>query len=222
MTIKEFYSNYSRIMSMKAEYYFTKIPILNSYTDEKNFLRSDTVNKLKGKIKSNSKLLDMGAGSKNLKDLLEKTGVKIIYKSMDICNNNVYDFHSIEEINEKFDYVILFNLLEHLSFETGLNYITKGHNILEDNGLLFISVPNIWHPNHMWRCDITHIKPWPFQDLYALLRYMGFKEIEMYRIYHRPFKFSIKKYLINKLKILLHEIMEMDYTKDFWIIAKKV
>lgn len=31
MTIKEFYSNYSKIMVLKANKYFTKIPILNSY-----------------------------------------------------------------------------------------------------------------------------------------------------------------------------------------------
>jgi hypothetical protein len=221
MTIEEFYSNYSKIIALKANTYYTKIPILKSYTEEGKLIKSETVSKLKEKIQSNGKILDMGAGSKNFKDLLNKIGLNIIYKSMDIDKNNFHDYHSIEEINEKFDYVLLFNLLEHLPFETGLNYLTKAQEVLEKNGLLFISVPNIWHPNHMWRCDITHIKPYPYQDLFALLSFMGFKQIEMYRIYHRPFKLSIKKFIFNKFKIILYKIMELDFTKDLWMIAQK-
>lgn len=221
MTYKEFYANYSKIMALKAQKYFTKIPILKSYSDEKNTLKSETVFKLKEKINSNTTILDMGAGSRNFKVLLDAIGINSNYKSFDIDKNNSHDYQSIVEINGKFNHVILFNLLEHLSFETGLEYLTKAQDVLENNGLLFISVPNVWHPNHMWRCDITHIKPYPFQDLFALLSYMGFKEIEMYRIYHRPYRFSLKHYIINKLKILFHEIMELDYTKDIWFIAKK-
>jgi hypothetical protein len=221
MTYEDFYSNYSKIMALKAQKYFFKIPILRSYSDEDNTFRSETVLKLKEKIQNKSTILDMGAGNRTFKVLLDAIGVNSIYKSFDIDKNNSHDYHSIEEITEKYNHVILFNLLEHLPFETGLEYLTKAQDALENNGLLFISVPNIWHPNHMWRCDITHIKPYPFQDLFAILSYMGFKEIEMYRIYHRPYRFSIKHYLINKLKILLHEIMELDYTKDMWFIAKK-
>lgn len=94
---------------------------------------------------------------------------------MDVDKDNFHDYHSIEEISDKFNHVILFNVLEHLPFETGLDYLTKSQNVLKNNGLLFISVPNIWHPNHMLRCDITYIKAYPYQDLFALLSFMGFK-----------------------------------------------
>jgi hypothetical protein len=209
-------------MALKSSKYFSKIPILKSYTDPQKYLLSDTLIKLKEKIQEHSKILDMGAGNSQLKVVFDKIGLNIIYRSMDIEKNNFHDYHAISDISEKFDHVIIFNLLEHLSLETGLDYLTKTQEILEKGGHLFISVPNSWHPNHMWRCDITHIKSYPFQDLFALLSYMGFTEIEMYRIYHRPYRFSLKQYLINQLKIKLFEIMELDYTKDIWFICKKV
>jgi predicted SAM-dependent methyltransferase len=221
MDKEEFFSNYSKIMALKPNVYFTKIPLLMSYTDDVGIIKSDVYKKIMQTIHNNKKILDIGAGNRNFKDLLDTMGLNYIYRSLDIDKTNTHDFHSIEEINEKFDYVLLFNLLEHLSFETGLKYLSKAQDILENSGSIIIAIPNIWHPNHMWRCDITHTKPYPYQDLYALLTFMGFREIEMFRIYHRPFKLSIKKFILNKLKILLHEIMEMDYAKDFLIIAKK-
>lgn len=135
-------------------------------------------------LQNDKKVLDMGAGRRSFKVLLEQINVKCEYKSMDIDRNYFHDFYSIDDIKEKFDYVIMSELLEHLTFDTGLQYLTKAQSALTENGTLFISVLNIWHPNHMWRCDITHITPYPYRDFYAILYFMSFREIEMYRIYH--------------------------------------
>ena len=221
MNLEEFYLNYSKIMSLKTSSYVLKIPILKSYTDESQVLKSDTLSKLREKIKNHSRILDFGAGDRNFKNILDKLGIHCVYQSMDIDTSNQHDYHTLDEVKGSFNHVILFNLLEHLPFDKGLEYLTKAHDVLKSDGLIFISVPNIWHPNHMWRCDITHIKPYPFQDLYALLSYMGFIEIEIFRIHHRPFRFSLKNYLIHILRAKLHQIMDIDYTKDIWIIAKK-
>ena len=51
---------------------------------------------------------------------------------------------------------------------------------------------------------------------------IGFSEqIEVYRIYLRPFKMKIKRMVIEKVRILLNKFLGTDYTHGILIIAKK-
>lgn len=40
-------------------------------------------------------------------------GVKLNYRSLDVAKNIVHDYTSIDEINEKFDIITLFEIREH-------------------------------------------------------------------------------------------------------------
>lgn len=220
LTIDDFYKNHSLMVKYRPDISIYKIATLN--VESKGHRLSGTAKVLKDSLSPSSKILDIGAGTKSLKQFLESIGFCGIYKSMDIDKNDKYDYYSIDDIDEKFDNVFLFNLLEHLPFETGLRYLNKAFKVLNNNGKLFICVPNIYHINHMWKSDITHIKTYPFQDLYAITRMIGFNGgIKIFRIYGRPFNCGIKRFLLDKAKRLLLRIIDADFTEDIWLIAEK-
>ena len=45
----------------------------------------------------------------------------ILYKSMDIDRENFHDFYSLNEIQESFDVIFLFEVIEHLDLEGAFN-----------------------------------------------------------------------------------------------------
>ena len=71
-------------------------------------------------IGDGEKILDIGASNRNLEERLKRHYPNLIYKSMDIDQEQVHDFYSMEEIQETFDVVFLFEVIEHLELEEGV------------------------------------------------------------------------------------------------------
>lgn len=223
MDINEFYERYWELIKYRVEFKLPKI-VLNAWDDINYIPKTDTFRILKSNVVkyNNPKILDIGAGNKNLEKVIKLMDVNFDYKSLDISKNIKHDYTDIYSINEKFDIIFMLELIEHLPLDLALEYFTKVYEILNENGMLIISTPNIDHINQLWKQDITHIHQYPAKDIYSILRMLGFAEdIIIYRINIRPPKMSIKKFFIEKVRIILNKILGTDYAHGILILAKK-
>ena len=218
MTLDEFYKNFWKFREFRSN-----LPVVNlitSYNDMPK--KSEGLIKVLKRVGRNNTVLDVGAGDMILKKYLLEAGFKGIYKSMDLETTHTHDFSTLEDISGKYDCVFMFEIIEHLTLESCLKYLTKAHEVLNNAGRLFLSTPNIDHINALWRSNITHIRQYPIRDLYALLRLMNFNgKIDLYRVYRRPYRFKLKSKIREILRIFISKILGVDYAGDIMIIAEK-
>ena len=109
----------------------------------------------------NKKILDLGTGSGNFELLFYKKFKKIVgadyndealdflktkLKEKDIQNVELFqaDFTKLDEsiFNEKFDYIIMIDVIEHFKTSDADKLIPKLHKILNDEGKVIIITPN--------------------------------------------------------------------------------
>jgi 2-polyprenyl-3-methyl-5-hydroxy-6-metoxy-1,4-benzoquinol methylase len=223
MEIKEFHERYWELIKFRNDFNPSRI-VLQSWDDEKTVTQTDTFKILKYCLEeySTPKILDVGAGSRKLKRTIEIMGLKYFYKSLDISKGVQHDYIDIKAINEKFDIVTMLELIEHLALDLSLQYMSKAFEILNKNGSLIISTPNINHINQLWKQDITHIQQYPAKDIYSILRMIGFSGvIKVYRINLRSPKMNLKKFILEQTRIVLNKILGTDYAHGILIVAKK-
>jgi len=133
------------------------------------------------------KVLDIGAYDRAFGRSLENIRLPCRYYSLDIDNSTAHEFHGLDEVNGNFNVIAMFELIEHLPYEQVDELLHKAYGFLEPEGQLFISTPNPFHPTRYFS-DVSHKQHWPPDDLYALLRHVGFQRgrIEMYGVVYFP------------------------------------
>ncbi len=70
-------------------------------------------------LRDGETLLEVGASNRGLEGRIKKYCPKALYKSMDIDSSYSHDYSSFEEIQENFDMVLLFEVIEHLGLDDG-------------------------------------------------------------------------------------------------------
>jgi SAM-dependent methyltransferase len=171
-----------------------------------------------------SKILDVGAGNKHIEIALRNRDIKAKYFSMDTAKRDGlnYDFENLETINEKFDLIIMQEVLEHLPLETGYQYLKKSYDLLNESGFLVVTIPNTRKPVWFRDSDFTHIQSYPVSDLYGLLRVVGFSgRAEFRRIEIRNRKMNPKQKMILVLRKFLFRVMGFDYAHGILIKIQK-
>jgi SAM-dependent methyltransferase len=168
-------------------------------------------------IKEGEKILDIGASNRNLQERLRRHFPKLIYKSMDIDREQFHDFYSLEEIQESFDVIFLFEVIEHLGLEEGVQLIKKIYNLLNEGGRLILTTPNVFNPSRFWR-DATHKVAYCYDELSGLLLAQGFQIKGMYRTYSDAFhRYLFRIYVMASL----HRYLGIDFAKSILVIAEK-
>jgi SAM-dependent methyltransferase len=127
------------------------------------------------------RLLEVGAGDRPFEPNLRAAGFRGTLKTMDVNRTEVFDYYSLEEITETFDAVLMREVVEHMARPLLFQYLEKIAEILEPGGVLAITTPNPWAVSWVF-ADYTHISPWPPADLYGVLRWYGFKPVEIFRV----------------------------------------
>jgi cyclopropane fatty-acyl-phospholipid synthase-like methyltransferase len=102
---------------------------------------------VKKHLRPGMRLLDVGAGDRRMEGKVKAVYPDMYYKSMDIDRRTPHDYYSLAEINEQFDLIILFEVIEHLELEKGVEMLRRLHELLVDGGILIISTPNIFNPS---------------------------------------------------------------------------
>ncbi|MGA2516676.1 MAG: class I SAM-dependent methyltransferase [bacterium] len=168
-------------------------------------------------IRDGEKVLDVGASNRNLQERLRRHFPKLIYKSMDIDRDQLHDFYSLEDVQEPFDVVLLFEVIEHLGLEEGVQLIRKIYDLLNEGGRLILTTPNVFNPSRFWR-DATHKVAYCYDELGGLLLAHGFQIKAMYRTYSDAFhRYLFRIYVMAPL----HRYLGIDFAKSILVIAEK-
>jgi len=168
-------------------------------------------------IQDGDKVLDIGASNRNLQERLKRHHPKVIYKSMDIDQKQFHDFYSLEEIQESFDVIFLFEVIEHLDLEEGVRFLKRIYDFLNEGGRLILTTPNVFNPSRFWR-DATHKVAYCYDELGGLLLAQGFQIKVMYRTYSDAFhRYFFRLYVMAPL----HRYLGIDFAKSILVVAEK-
>lgn len=168
-------------------------------------------------IRDGEKVLDIGASTRDLEGRLKRHHPNLIYKSMDIDREQFHDFYSLEEIQESFDVVFLFEVIEHLGLEEGVQLLKRVYHLLNEGGRLILTTPNVFNPSRFWR-DATHKVAYCYDELGGLLLAQGFQIRAMYRTYNDAFhRYLFRLYVMAPL----HRYLCIDFAKSILVIAEK-
>src|SRR4030043_2446370 len=169
-------------------------------------------------LKDGEAVLEIGAFNRELEGRIKKYYSHILYKSMDIDPTYPHDYSSLEEVHEKFDLVLLFEVIEHLNVEEGREMIGRIHQILNPGGRVILTTPNVYTPGQYWK-DLTHETPYHYEELGGLFLSEGFESIEIYRLFSEPFlRYFIRVCLFSSL----FHFLGIDFTKSILLVARKV
>ncbi len=163
-------------------------------------------------------VLDVGAGvEKKLQMSMSIPSER--YFSLDNDPSGSFNFRTFEEVpkNHEFGLVVMSQFIEHLDLETGIGFLREAFRVLEPGGHLFISVPNASHPVR-YHADVTHITNWSHNDLYGLLREVGYEIVDM----GRSNKISPSRNLIKRwiVQTVCKEI-RIDWCDTICVLARK-
>ena len=168
-------------------------------------------------IHDGDKILDVGSSSREWEDRLKKYYPHIVYKNMDVDEEGCYDYRTFDEINEKFDVIFLFEVIEHLELEKGIDMLESIHSLLNKGGHLIMTTPNIFNPGRFWR-DATHKVAYCYDELGGILLGRGFRIISMYRTFNDAFhRFLFRVHIMAPL----HRYLGIDFAKSILIVAEK-
>jgi 2-polyprenyl-3-methyl-5-hydroxy-6-metoxy-1,4-benzoquinol methylase len=172
---------------------------------------------LRGILRDGMKLLDIGAGMKGMKTEIENLGINLVYKSMDVDRGNVHDFYEVDAIQEKFDAIIMFEVIEHMSLQEGLDLVKKLYSNTDERGIIVLSTPNIFNPARYMR-DATHQTFYAYDELCGLLNIAGFEIKNVYRSYNDAFhRYLLKIYLLG----WLFRFLGIDYAYSIFVVGEK-
>jgi cyclopropane fatty-acyl-phospholipid synthase-like methyltransferase len=168
-------------------------------------------------IRNGEKILDIGASDRGLEERLKRHYPNLIYKSMDVDQEQPHDFYSMEEIRETFDVVFLFEVIEHLELEEGVQLLKRSYDLLNEGGRLILTTPNVFNPSRFWR-DATHRVAYCYDELGGLLLAQGFSIATMYRTYNDVFhRYFFRVYVMASV----HRYLGIDFAKSILIVAEK-
>ena len=172
---------------------------------------------LRSLLRDGMSLLDIGAGMKGMKAEIEHLGIKLVYKSMDVDRGNVHDFYAIDAIQERFDVILMFEVIEHMSVQDGLDLMKKLYDSTKEKGIVVLSTPNIFNPARYMR-DATHQTFYAYDELCGLLNIAGFEIKDVYRSYNNAFhRYFLKVYMFG----WLFRFLGIDYAYSIFAVGKR-
>jgi SAM-dependent methyltransferase len=169
-------------------------------------------------LKPKIKVLEIGAGDRRMEKKIKKIYSCIIYKSFDIDKATYQDFYDLKEIQGNFDLIFGFELIEHLTPHEGLQMITTLRNHLNSDGSLVLGTPNLYHP-HRYFGDLTHITPYKYEELGALMILGGYKVIGFYRQFNDAF---LPRILRLYFFSWLHKWLDIDFASTILVQSTPV
>lgn len=166
-------------------------------------------------IKDGDSVLEVGAGDRRFEKKIMDAGRNITYRGMDTDPDTVQDYRSLDGVDERFDLVFMFELIEHLSPGEGLEMLTSTRKLLKDGGRILVGTPNLYHP-HRYFGDITHKTPYKYEELGGLMMMAGFKSVKVYRVYNDAL---LRRLFRMHVGVLLHRYLDIDFAGSILVEA---
>jgi SAM-dependent methyltransferase len=165
------------------------------------------LNRLLPIAQDHRRVLEIGAGDRRFGKRLMSSIPDLYYRSMDIDRRTEQDYYSLGDIDESFDFIYAFELIEHLTAEEGLELLTQARRLLADGGVLLLGTPNLYHPHRYWG-DVTHKTPYKYAELGGLMLMAGFSNPRFYRIYNDAF---LRRVFRLNVGVWLHRYLDIDF-----------
>jgi 2-polyprenyl-3-methyl-5-hydroxy-6-metoxy-1,4-benzoquinol methylase len=171
---------------------------------------------IRGALLSAESVLDVGGGNRYYAEVFKNLGLECRYASVDTDVTTKHDYADFLAVSSKFDAIVMFEVLEHLPLDLGIQFLAHARALLNKSGVLLVSTPNAHHPNHVWRIEVTHVRPWPAPDLYGVLKLVGFESVELVRQYC----VSRRRSIVRPITKALFSLMELDYAQTILAICR--
>lgn len=174
---------------------------------------------LRRALKDASSVLDVGGGDRYYAEVLHRLGLDSRYASVDTdasVSGASHDYNDFLAVSDRFDAILMFELIEHLPLDVGVSFLAHAKSLLNRNGVLVVSTPNAHHPNQVWRTQVTHVRPWPAEDLYGVTRLVGFESVSLTRQY----QFSSRRKFIRPITKVLYRCMELDHAQTIIAVCR--
>ncbi len=165
--------------------------------------------RLLANVGPDSRVLEVGAGDRRYGAMLAERYSGLYYRSLDIDPNTHQDFYSLAEIEEQFDLVFMFEVIEHLALLEGLELLENLRSKLKPGGRLLLSTPNLYHP-HQYFGDSTHVTFYKFEELGGLMMTAGFRNIRAFRVYNDDI---LRRALRMYVGVYLHKYLNIDFAR---------
>jgi SAM-dependent methyltransferase len=168
-------------------------------------------------LKDGEKVLEIGASNRELEKRIKGRLPRVVYKSLDIDPAYPHDYSSFDEIRESFDLVLLFEVIEHLSLEEGMEMVGRIYQILNPGGRVILTTPNVYTPGQYWK-DAAHLVPYHYEELGGLFLSRGFEIVEMRRIFRKSLAgFILKGYVLSPL----FRFLGIDFSESILLVGRK-
>ncbi len=162
------------------------------------------------------RVLDVGAGPRRAGDRIQAVKNGVEYRTLDPDPGSDHDYRRMEDVEGKFDRVLLFELLEHLSPEDSARLLEELRECIVPGGRLIVTTPNVFHPTSWFR-DMTHRTPIAYDELGGLLERCGYRLVELVRIHNAPWLAKVAR---RVLLTPLHRSLGVDYARSVMAIAE--
>jgi SAM-dependent methyltransferase len=162
-------------------------------------------------------LLEVGAGDRALATTMRKYWGDLEYKSCDIDPTFDHDFSHSKDIEGEFDVIAIFEMIEHVSLHDAAELLTDCFEHLRSGGFIVLTTPNTFYPPAYLR-DATHITPFCYDELAALLGLCGFQVQGIYRLHHDAL---LKKFLKRVVFYPLFRLLGIDFAHQIAVVAAK-
>ena len=162
-------------------------------------------------------MLEIGAGGRGFKRFLDKHYAEMNYRSFDIDRTNEHDFYSLDSITGEYDACCLFEMIEHVTPELALETLVTAFERIKPGGKVIVSTPNIYYPPEFLR-DATHITPWCYDELGAIIQHAGFESVSVYRLFQDKW---YNKLLKRYLGYGLFRMLGIDFCKGIIFVGQK-
>ncbi len=168
-------------------------------------------------LREGESVLEIGAHDRKLGGRIQEYRPRTLYKSLDIDPSFQHDYTSLEKVNETFDMVLLFEVIEHLDWESGREMAAKIFGVLKPGGRVILTTPNIYTPGQYWK-DVSHRTPYHYEELGGLFLSQRFESIELFRLFNDPLlKYVTKVYLFSPV----FRFLRIDFTKSILLLARR-
>jgi len=160
-------------------------------------------------------VLEVGAGDRRMKRALEE-GRNAVYRSLDVDPHGRHDFRDWSEIDEAFDLIFAFEVVEHVEVAALADMLSNVKRVLKPGGRLVLSTPNIYYPPAYLR-DVTHRTPLCFDELGGLVERAGLRVTGVLRTYHDPLhRRLLKRYALG----WLFRTLGIDFARQIVLVAE--
>lgn len=167
-------------------------------------------------LRPHVRVLEIGAGDRRMEKEVKRKFSEIEYKSFDIDTALHHDFYDLKSIQGEFDLIFGFELIEHMTPQDGLEMIISLKSNLSQGGVLILGTPNLYHP-HRYFGDITHVTPYKYEELGALMVLGGYQVSSFYRKFNDAF---IPRILRLYFFAWLHKWLSIDFANTIFVVAK--